>query len=85
MSTPAEVLHPARTGGTEDRPVRWAEVAAWSGLPLRSDAQFHSVALPPTDPGNLHIDVTGHSGGFSSSGSTLGGGEEIVKSSVQPT
>ena len=36
--------------GTEDRPVRWAEVAAWSGLPLRSDAQFHSVALLPTRP-----------------------------------
>jgi hypothetical protein len=47
----ARVLHPAGTGGNQDRPVRWAEVAAWSGLPLRPDAQFHSVALPPTDPG----------------------------------
>ena len=25
-----------------------AEVAAWSGMPLRPDAQFHSIALPPT-------------------------------------
>jgi hypothetical protein len=44
------VLHPAGTADG-DRPVRWAEVAAWSGLPLRPDAQFHSVALPPTDRG----------------------------------
>ena len=51
FATYARVLHPAGTGGNEDRPVRWAEVAAWSGLPLRPDAQFHSVALPHTDPG----------------------------------
>ncbi len=24
--------------------------AAWSGMPLRADAQFHSVALPPVRP-----------------------------------
>jgi hypothetical protein len=47
----ARVLHAAGTAGDDDRPVRWAEVAAWSGLPLRPDAQFHSVALPPADPG----------------------------------
>jgi hypothetical protein len=46
----ARVLHPAGTDDG-DRPVRWAEVAAWSGLPLRPDAEFHSVALPPVDPG----------------------------------
>jgi hypothetical protein len=47
----ARVLHPAaepdRDGGDL---VRWAEVAAWSGLPLRPDAQFHSIALPPSRP-----------------------------------
>ena len=47
----ARVLHPAGTADDSDRPVRWAEVAAWSGRPLRPDAQFHSVALPPADPG----------------------------------
>jgi hypothetical protein len=47
----ARVLHPVETPDSGDRPVRWAEVAAWSGMPLRSDAQFHSVALPPTGPG----------------------------------
>jgi hypothetical protein len=30
--------------------VRWAEVAAWSGMPLRPEAQFHSIALPPVRP-----------------------------------
>ena len=47
----ARVLHPAATPEHGDRLVRWAEVAAWSGMPLRSDAQFHSIALPPTAPG----------------------------------
>jgi hypothetical protein len=47
----ARVLHPAGIPEHgEDHPVRWAEVAAWSGLPLRPDAQFHSVALPPAAP-----------------------------------
>ncbi len=46
----ARVLHPAQTPGSGDRLVRWAEVAAWSGMPLREDAQFHSVALPPAAP-----------------------------------
>jgi hypothetical protein len=44
----ARVLHPAATPEHGDRLVRWAEVAAWSGMPLRNDAQFHSIALPPT-------------------------------------
>ena len=42
----ARVLHPAEEplhGG--DRVVRWAEVAAWSGLPLRPGSQFHSIDL----------------------------------------
>ena len=47
----ARVLHPVETPGNGGRPVRWAEVAVWSGMPLRSDAQFHSVALPQTAPG----------------------------------
>ncbi len=47
----ARVLHPVETPEHGDRLVRWADVAAWSGMPLRNDAQFHSIALPPTDPG----------------------------------
>ena len=47
----ARVLHPAQVPEHGDRLVRWAEVAAWSGMPLRPDAQFHSIALPPAAPG----------------------------------
>lgn len=47
----ARVLHPAETPDTGGRLVRWADVAAWSGMPLRTDAQFHSIALPPAAPG----------------------------------
>jgi hypothetical protein len=47
----ARVLHPAETTDTGERLVRWADVAAWSRMPLRGNAQFHSIALPPTDPG----------------------------------
>lgn len=46
----ARVLHPAETPGAEGRLVRWADVAAWSAMPLRQDTQFHSIALPPTAP-----------------------------------
>jgi hypothetical protein len=46
----ARVLHPAETPDNGNRLVRWAEVAAWSGMPLRNDAQFHSIALPPEAP-----------------------------------
>ena len=46
----ARVLHPVQTTGSGDRLVRWADVAAWSGMPLRPDAQFHSIALPPLAP-----------------------------------
>jgi hypothetical protein len=44
----ARILHPASAvDGTGEHPVSWAEVAASSGLELRDDACFHSVALPP--------------------------------------
>jgi hypothetical protein len=48
FETYARVLHPADSfgGGL----VRWADVATWSGLPLRSNGQFHSIALPPEAP-----------------------------------
>jgi hypothetical protein len=46
----ARVLHPAEDPVDGDRLVRWAEVAAWSGTPLRADAQFHTIALPPVRP-----------------------------------
>src|SRR5450631_1102908 len=45
----ARVLHPADSFG-DGRPVRWGDVANWSGLPLRSNGRFHSVALPPEAP-----------------------------------
>jgi len=45
------VLHPAQEPKRDGmRLVRWAEVAAWSGMPLHRDAQFHSIALPPVRP-----------------------------------
>ncbi len=45
------LLHPAADDGrTRQAPVRWTQVAAWSGMPLRPDAGFHSVALPPGRP-----------------------------------
>jgi hypothetical protein len=46
----ARMLHPAEEPGSCGRLVRWAEVAAWSGQPLRPDSQFHSIALPPVRP-----------------------------------
>lgn len=47
----ARILHPATDPLTDDRVVRWAEVAQWSGMPLGRGAQFHSIALPPHGPG----------------------------------
>jgi hypothetical protein len=47
----ARVLHPVEVPDDGGRLIRWAEVAAWSGRPLRADSQFHSIALPPADPG----------------------------------
>jgi hypothetical protein len=49
----ARILHPADgpgDGSGSGRLVRWHEVAEWSGMPLRNDAQFHSVAMPPDRP-----------------------------------
>lgn len=47
----ARILHPAETPRNGDgRLVRWREAAAWSGLPLRSESQFHSIALSMVDP-----------------------------------
>jgi hypothetical protein len=38
------ILHPAR--GPGGRPVRWAEVAAWSGRTMHRLAQFHAISRP---------------------------------------
>jgi hypothetical protein len=47
----ARVLNPARAArGRGTRPVRWREIAQWSGVPLHPDSQFHSIALPPQQP-----------------------------------
>lgn len=46
----ARVLHPAEQPGTGERLVRWREVAAWSGVALCPDSQFHTVALPHIRP-----------------------------------
>jgi hypothetical protein len=46
----ARVLHPAEDPRKDERLVRWSEVAAWSGMPLCRDAQFHSISLPPVRP-----------------------------------
>lgn len=43
----ARVLHAPSRDGT---PVRWAQVAAWSGVPLRRDTQFSWIALPLVPP-----------------------------------
>jgi hypothetical protein len=46
------ILHPGR--GPEGRPVRWAEVAAWSSRTMHRLAQFHAISRPavstPTGP-----------------------------------
>ena len=51
----ARILHPAWSEGRtrdDDVPVRWREVAEWSGLDMTRLAQFHSIALSPNqDPG----------------------------------
>jgi hypothetical protein len=38
------IFHPAR--GPNDRPVRWAQVAAWSGRRMHRLAQFHAISRP---------------------------------------
>jgi hypothetical protein len=47
----ARVLHPAvGFAPGEGPPVRWRDVAAWSGRPIGRETQFHSIALPPERP-----------------------------------
>lgn len=46
----ARLLHPVSTPQHNDRLVRWAEVAAWSGLELTPTAQFESIAMGPGSP-----------------------------------
>lgn len=51
----ARVLHPVTvgTGAGQDGeavPVRWRQVAAWSGAELTPQAQFHDIALPEHAP-----------------------------------
>lgn len=48
----ARILHPVETPRDgRGRTVRWADVAAWSGLPLERGTQFPDIALPRHDPG----------------------------------
>lgn len=45
------LLHPVEIPGRDHGDlVRWNDVAAWSGMPLRPYAEFHSIALPPDRP-----------------------------------
>lgn len=44
----ARVLHPAWAAG--DQPVRWDEVAAWSGRTIHRLAQWEFISRPLTDP-----------------------------------
>ena len=46
----ARILHPAEEPAITGRLVRWREVSAWSGVVLRPDAQFHTIALPIERP-----------------------------------
>lgn len=47
----ARVLHPAEAvGDNGTRPVRWAEVAAWSGVTLVPGDQFSDIAMPEQRP-----------------------------------
>ena len=44
------MLHPAEEPTRGHRLVRWREIASWSGVALWSDAQFHTIAMPPEAP-----------------------------------
>jgi len=47
----SRVLHPVETPERgRDRLVRWRDVAERSGMPLRHNSQYHSIALPPERP-----------------------------------
>lgn len=51
------VLHPAHD--SEERPIRWSEVATRNGVELRRDAHFPEVALLPPGGGSQTWDVVG--------------------------
>ncbi|MGH9069468.1 MAG: hypothetical protein ACRD0J_18535 [Acidimicrobiales bacterium] len=44
------LLHPAEDATHGAQLVRWADVAAWSGLELVPGAQFHEIAIPEEEP-----------------------------------
>lgn len=46
----ARLLHPAEEPRHAERLVRWAEVAAWSGVDLVPGVQFHEIAIPEEEP-----------------------------------
>lgn len=47
----ARLLHPVDTDPSGMTPtVRWANVARWSGIPMRPDAQFYEIAIPDGIP-----------------------------------
>ena len=46
----ARLLHPAEDARHGERLVRWADVAAWSGVELLPGAQFHEIAIPEEEP-----------------------------------
>lgn len=47
----ARLLHPVSRADAEgERTVRWSEVAAWSGIGLERQSQFHDIALPRRAP-----------------------------------
>ncbi len=53
----ARVLHPAHD--SEERPIRWSEVAARNGIELPRDAHFPEIALLPPGDGNQAWDIVG--------------------------
>ena len=53
----ARVLHPAHD--SEERPIRWCEVAARNGIELGRDAHFPEIALMPPGGGGQGWDVVG--------------------------
>ena len=52
----ARVLHPAYLDGDEERPVRWSEVASWTGRTVHPLMQFPRIAGLSEDPGVMYED-----------------------------
>ena len=46
----ARLLHPLHPPVDSQRPVRWREVAAWSGIEITSGVQFPDLAFPEHEP-----------------------------------